>query len=187
MLASNSNVRPTFEEAGPPDKHDSLEMLFERTPIERAVPGKTIIFEGDRAEHVFAVYSGYLRICRQLNDGRRVITGFLAAGDIVGVSFKNRYLYSVEAINEVLFQRQSRNSFERRLQSSPQLRPFVLSKLCDEVLQERGGTRLRVPPGPTEKECRGGRRKESCQSSDDSARHRRLSRHDNRDGVAHDH
>ncbi len=133
MLASNSNVRPTFEEAGPPDKHDSLEMLFERTPIERAVPGKTIIFEGDRAEHVFAVYSGDLRICRQLNDGRRVITGFLAAGDIVGVSFKNRYLYSVEAINEVLFQRQSRNSFERRLQSSPQLRPFVLSKLCDEV------------------------------------------------------
>ena len=57
--------------------------------------------EGDVATSVFHVVTGSLRIFRILGDGRRVITGFLHAGDILGMSFKSHYIYTAEAITPV--------------------------------------------------------------------------------------
>lgn len=133
MFANSLNVRPLFEEIGPMREQCSLGALFDRSPLERATAGQIVFFEGDRALHVFAIREGNLRICRQLHDGRRVITGFLTKGDIVGVSFKNRYLYSAEALDDVAFQRQTKVAFEKQLLARPDLRPVLLSQLCDEV------------------------------------------------------
>lgn len=112
---------------------NGLLAIFKFRTIEQAKPGQTIFFEGDAAKHIFAVLEGDLRVCRILPDGRRVIAGFLRAGDIVGVSFKSRYLYSVEAINRVRFRRITKKAFDEELEVTPSLRPAMLSKLCDEV------------------------------------------------------
>ncbi|KWV57121.1 Crp/Fnr family transcriptional regulator [Rhizobium altiplani] len=133
MFASSLNVRPLFEETGPIREQCSLGALFDRSPRERVTAGQIVFFEGDRALHVFAIREGNLRICRQLHDGRRVIAGFLTKGDIVGVSFKNRYLYSAEALDDVAFQRQTKVAFEKQLLARPDLRSALLSQLCDEV------------------------------------------------------
>ncbi|CCM78968.1 Crp/Fnr family transcriptional regulator [Rhizobium mesoamericanum] len=133
MLASNFNVRPLFEETAAINGRCGLGTLFEQSSLEHATAGEIVFFEGDRALHLFAIRSGNLRICRQLHDGRRVITGFLTKNDIVGVSFKNRYLYSAEALDDVSFQRQTKGAFEKQLLARPDLRRVLLSQLCDEV------------------------------------------------------
>ncbi|MBB3545163.1 MULTISPECIES: Crp/Fnr family transcriptional regulator [unclassified Rhizobium] len=130
MLA---NIRPLFQEAAAIREPCTLATLFDRSPLEHATAGQIVFFEGDRALHLFAIREGNLRVCRQLHDGRRVITGFLTKGDIVGVSFKNRYLYSAEALDDVHFQRQTKVAFDQQLLARPDLRPILLSQLCDEV------------------------------------------------------
>ena len=113
--------------------HGNLLTVFRFRPAESLKPGQSLFFEGDPAKHVFAVLEGNLRICRMLPDGRRVIAGFIQAGDIIGVSFKSHHLYSVEAINDVRFRRITRKAFDEELEVTPSLRPAVLTSLCDEI------------------------------------------------------
>ncbi len=111
----------------------TLQSLFGRQPIEKFEAGKAILWEGDDASHIFEVTEGVLRVFRILGDGRRVITGFLYPGDILGVSLKDRYLYSVEAVTHAQVRRFGRNRFQEEISRSPELRPQLFSRLCDEM------------------------------------------------------
>ncbi|MBB5575958.1 Crp/Fnr family transcriptional regulator [Rhizobium paranaense] len=134
MLANNLHLVPNIiDGAVTASDAVSLGIIFKKQPLERATAGQILFFEGDAAKHLFSIVEGNLRICRLLSDGRRVITGFLKNGDVVGVSFKSRYLYSAEVIDEVVFQRMTKRSFEEELTVLPQLRSLVLSRLRDEV------------------------------------------------------
>ncbi|MBB6303771.1 helix-turn-helix domain-containing protein [Rhizobium leucaenae] len=134
MLANNLHlVSSIIDGAAIASEAMSLSTIFKKQPLERARAGQTLFFEGDTAKHLFSIVEGNLRICRLLSDGRRVITGFLKSGDVVGVSFKSRYLYSAEAIDDVVFQRMTKRSFEEELAVLPHVRSLVLSRLCDEV------------------------------------------------------
>jgi CRP/FNR family transcriptional regulator len=64
-----------------------------------ALPAGRILFqEGDPARHVFNVVSGSVRIYKLLADGRRQVTGFLFAGDFIGLGAGDSYGVSAEAI-----------------------------------------------------------------------------------------
>ncbi|WP_037154828.1 Crp/Fnr family transcriptional regulator [Rhizobium freirei] len=112
---------------------DSLQALFRKQPVEHLAAGQSVFLEGDIAKHLFEVVEGSLRIFKIISDGRRVITGFLHAGDIVGVSLKSHYLYSAEAIVDTRIRRFSRKAFEAEVARCPDLRPEVFSRLCDEM------------------------------------------------------
>lgn len=107
--------------------------LFKKLPVERLAAGQSLFFEGDAAKHLFEVVEGSLRIFKIISDGRRVITGFLHAGDIIGVSLKDRYLYSAETVTDTRIRRISRKSFDAEVANSPDLRPEVFARLCDEM------------------------------------------------------
>ena len=66
--------------------------------MDRFEAGSTLFWEGDPAANVFEVVAGVLRIVRVLSDGRRVITGFIYAGELLGASLRDRYLYSAETV-----------------------------------------------------------------------------------------
>lgn len=110
-----------------------LQSLFSKQPLEQLDAGGTLFFEGDQAKHLFELVEGVLRIFKIMADGRRVITGFLYPGDLVGVSLRNHYLYSAEAVTAVRLRRFSRRAFEDTVGSSPELRPLLLARLCDEM------------------------------------------------------
>ncbi|MGO4440355.1 helix-turn-helix domain-containing protein [Rhizobium sp. RAF56] len=110
-----------------------LASLFLRQPCEVAEPGTALFFEGDAASHIFRLTKGNVRICRFLPDGRRFIVGFLRAGDLIGLSFRSRYLFSAEAIDHVGFKRMNKRTFEAELQLAPEHRSQVLSHLRDEI------------------------------------------------------
>ena len=110
------------------DDPGALEAVFEDAPVESFASGRTVFWEGDRAEHVFKVLAGVLRICRILPNGRRAITGFAFAGDVLGLSSKDHYLFSGEAITPVKALRVTRrrlDGFPGRgaAQSAARLRP----------------------------------------------------------------
>jgi cAMP-binding proteins - catabolite gene activator and regulatory subunit of cAMP-dependent protein kinases len=112
---------------------DSLHSLFSKLPAESLSAGRVLFLEGDAATSVFQVLDGTLRIFRILGDGRRVITGFLHAGDILGLSFRSHYIYTAEAITPVTIRRLSRKVFEAEVANSAELRPAVFHQMSDEM------------------------------------------------------
>jgi CRP/FNR family transcriptional regulator len=117
--------------AGEPPQ--TIEALFDRQAICQIDVGATLFHEGDKATHLFEVVEGVLRIVKIFGDGRRVITGFLHPGDLVGVSLKDRYLYSAEAVTHARFRRFGRREFQEAINASPSLRPLLFARLCDEM------------------------------------------------------
>ncbi|AXV17993.1 Crp/Fnr family transcriptional regulator (plasmid) [Neorhizobium sp. SOG26] len=112
---------------------ENLHSLFAKQPLEQLGAGQSLFFEGDEAKHVFEIVEGTFRLFRILGDGRRVITGFLYAGDIVGISMKDCYLYSVEAIASAKIRRLSRRAFQCAVAESEILSALVFEHLCDEM------------------------------------------------------
>jgi CRP/FNR family transcriptional regulator len=115
------------------DEADTLGALFSRQPAEPLHPGQSLFFEGDDARHVFEITEGALRIFRIISDGRRVITGFVYEGDLVGMSLKGNYLYGAEAIVPTKIRRLTRRAFEIALAESDELRSQVFERVCDEM------------------------------------------------------
>ncbi len=112
---------------------DGFRTLFGARPVETLDPGKVLFFETDPANHVFEVLKGALRLYKLMPDGRRAITGFIFPGEILGVAFKDRYLYSAEAVTQVRLQRYPRAQLHDNLARSPGLSREVLAMACDEL------------------------------------------------------
>jgi CRP/FNR family transcriptional regulator len=111
----------------------TLAGLFHGQPTERVEAGSAVVWEGDEARDVFEVAEGVLRIYRLMSDGRRAIMGFMHQGDILGVSLKQRYLYTVEAVTTVKVRRFARCRFDAEITASPELRPQLFARLADEM------------------------------------------------------
>ncbi|MDE3775601.1 Crp/Fnr family transcriptional regulator [Sinorhizobium meliloti] len=110
-----------------------LSSLFARQPVERFAPAQAVFWEGDEATHIFEVTVGMLRALRLLGDGRRIIVGFLRPGDLLGVSLKERYLYTVEAVSSVELRRFPRRRFEDEVARHSNLQQQLFSRLRDEM------------------------------------------------------
>jgi CRP/FNR family transcriptional regulator, anaerobic regulatory protein len=115
------------------DAPETLSSLFARQPAEQLQPGQSLFFEGDDAKHVFELAEGALRVFRIISDGRRVITGFVYEGDLIGVSLKGNYLYGAEAIAPTKIRRLTRRAFEAAVTESDELRSQVFERVCDEM------------------------------------------------------
>ena len=59
--------------------------------------------------------------------------GFVYPGDVLGVSFQDRYLFTAEAVTDVKVRRISRGRFFSLVNKSPDLRPQLFALLCDEM------------------------------------------------------
>jgi CRP/FNR family transcriptional regulator, anaerobic regulatory protein len=125
----NTAVLPAEPTGGVP----TLRHLFKELPTDAYSAGAAVFWEGDEAGQIFNVLEGILRVYRILPDGRRAIMGFIYPGDVLGVSFQSRYLFTAEAVTDVKVRRFSRNRFFALVDESPELRPQLFSILCDEM------------------------------------------------------
>lgn len=116
-----------------PPGQAGLHTIFDKQPTECFDSGAAVIWEGDPAGHVFEILDGTLRAFRLIGDGRRAIIGFLNAGDILGVTLSERYLYSVEAITPCKIRRIARLRFDEIAVNSPDLRPQLLARMREEM------------------------------------------------------
>lgn len=119
---------------GPTTKQSpTLRDLFRSQQTESLPAGAALFWEGDEAGQIFDVLEGVLRVYRIMSDGRRAIMGFIYPGDILGVSFQNRYLFTAEAVTAIKVRRFARGRFFAMINESPALRPQLFAILCDEM------------------------------------------------------
>lgn len=116
-----------------PGSASSFRNLFVTRPAESLTANEVLFWEGDEAEHLFEIVSGCLRLYKLMPDGRRAITGFMFASEILGVSFRDRYLFTAEAVTDVKLRRYARSQMETNLSRMPGLSRELLAMACDEL------------------------------------------------------
>lgn len=95
--------------------------------------GQGIARQGDRADHVFNVTSGSVRVFRLLPDGRRQITGFLFAGDFFGLAPHPEYAFSAEAMEDATLCRFRRAEYRSVVHDIPALEAALLERVTHEL------------------------------------------------------
>jgi CRP/FNR family transcriptional regulator len=95
---------------------------------------QTLFHEGDAAEYVYNLTRGAMKLYKLLPDGRRQITGFLLAGDFLGLAGKDGYSYSAETVTDVDLCRFSRRKLDALFEQYPQLERRMLKLATDELI-----------------------------------------------------
>lgn len=96
-------------------------------------PGDALIREGDPAGAVFNITSGSVRIYKLLADGRRQITGFLFAGDFLGLATGDTYVFSAEAIEASSACRFRKVDYRALIRKCPALETALLDRAHHEL------------------------------------------------------
>jgi CRP/FNR family transcriptional regulator len=112
---------------------NSASRLMAVSSLHRKKPGETVFSEGDDADSVYEVVRGMLRLCKILPDGRRQITGFLSAGQFLGLAPEGICVYTAEAITEVTLCRYKRTAFDRLIDEVPGFAKRVLAVASHEL------------------------------------------------------
>jgi CRP/FNR family transcriptional regulator, anaerobic regulatory protein len=130
VLASRN---PAIPLAAAVEPASTLRDLFKGQLTETFAAGEALFWEGDETGQIFDVLEGVVRIYRIMADGRRAIMGFIHPGEMLGVSFQSRYLFTAEAVTKVKVRRFARGRFFAMINESPALRPQLFAILCDEM------------------------------------------------------
>jgi CRP/FNR family transcriptional regulator, anaerobic regulatory protein len=112
---------------------EDLGRLAVASASHRVRAGEAFLSEGDAASHFFKIIEGVVKIYKLLPDGRRQITGFLAAGDLLGLAINDVYTYSAEALTPVTVCKFPRRQFERLLDEFPPMEKRMLAMASNEL------------------------------------------------------
>ena len=112
---------------------DDLLRLAAITVPQEVEERRTFITAGDPAEHFFNITEGVVKIYRLLADGRQQITGFLFAGDFLGLATENTYAFSAEAVTAVRYCRFTRKAMGRFLEEFPKVEKRLLTIASNEL------------------------------------------------------
>jgi CRP/FNR family transcriptional regulator, anaerobic regulatory protein len=107
--------------------------LMAISSLQKKAPGETLFAEGDDADSVYEVVQGTLRLFKLLPDGRRLITGFLSAGHLLGLAPEGVCVYTAEAITDVTLCRYKRAAFERLIDEVPGFAKRLLAVTSHEL------------------------------------------------------
>jgi len=118
---------------GRADPRPTLKDGFGGQPVESLSAGEALFWEGDEASQIFDLLEGVLRVYKILPDGRRAIMGFVYPGEVLGVSFQHRSLFTAEAVTAVKIRRVSRGRFLSVVNESPDLQSQLVTLLCDKM------------------------------------------------------
>ena len=99
----------------------------------RFAPHQTLFQEGDPASEVFNLLEGTVKLYKSLPDGRTQITGFLSAGDFMGLASDGHYAYSAEAVTKVKVCRFQRRDLLALLRDFPTMVERLLTMTSDEL------------------------------------------------------
>jgi CRP/FNR family transcriptional regulator len=110
-----------------------LDCLAAIVSSHRVAAHKTFVMEGDPADALFNITDGAVKLYKSLADGRQQITGFLFAGDFLGLSSSDCYAHSAEAVTEVGYCRFPRRQFEMLLAKFPQMEHRLLGIASNEL------------------------------------------------------
>jgi CRP/FNR family transcriptional regulator len=114
-------------------RRTAADPLAGMSSLHKKTAGEAVFVEGDDADSIYEVVRGMLRLYKLLPDGRRQITGFMAPGHLVGLAPEGQYVYSAEAITEVVLRRYKRTAFDRLIDDVPGFARRLLAAASHEL------------------------------------------------------
>ena len=127
------NGQSLAPDLAPTDREDPVEAIRQAGQSVSIGRDETLFCEGDPAGAVYVVLSGTLRSSKMLPDGRRQIIGFHEAGDLIGLTLADDYLYSAEGVTAVRLRRLSHLQLEALIERQPRLRNRLFSLAAHEL------------------------------------------------------
>ncbi|PZU84083.1 MAG: nitrogen fixation protein FixK [Chelatococcus sp.] len=101
-----------------PDEFNDLEALAR--PVNFAARD-SLFTQGQEAHHLFNITSGVVRLYKLLPDGRRQILGFGLPGDFLGLSMRDVFGFSADAVGDVKACSFQRGAYIALVESKPHL------------------------------------------------------------------
>lgn len=95
--------------------------------------GQILFHEGDDSDNVYEVIRGMVKLYKLLPDGRRQITGFVSAGDLMGLSHDDCFVHTAEAVTDVVVFCFPRTRFDRMLTEVPAFARALLDATQQEL------------------------------------------------------
>ncbi len=95
---------------------------------------ETVFFEGDPGQYVYEVVEGVLKLCKLMPDGRQQITGFLYPGQLFGLVLDNDYVYTAEAVSDVVLIRYPIGQLDKMTEEVPGLGRSLLALTTHELV-----------------------------------------------------
>lgn len=94
---------------------------------------QSIFKEGDRADYLFVIEQGVVRVSRDLMEGERHVLAFFRPGDLLGLAEEGRYINSAYTLTAVTLRRMHLRSLHELLLSDSQLQLRFLLKAAHEL------------------------------------------------------
>lgn len=116
----------------PLDSSEQAQVAAIMSPVELQ-SGAPLFDEGENAGNVYNVTSGTVKVYKLLPDGRRQVTGFLFAGDFLGLAKQDTYAFSAEAVTPCLLCRFPRHKLEDLMQRLPKIEQRLLGIASNEL------------------------------------------------------
>lgn len=114
-------------------RSEDLGRLAAARTVQEVAAGTTFLDESEPAGHFFNITHGAVKVYKLLPDGRRQVTGFLFAGDLLGLAVNGAYVYSAEALTPVTICRFPRRQLDRLLDDFPALEKRLLAMASNEL------------------------------------------------------
>jgi CRP/FNR family transcriptional regulator, anaerobic regulatory protein len=94
---------------------------------------EVIFRDGDKAESVYRMISGTVRLCRHMPSGTRQILDFVMEGEMIGIAGYNEHPFSAEAVTPVTLTAYPRHKFDDFVESMPAMRAHLTSLLTSDL------------------------------------------------------
>jgi CRP/FNR family nitrogen fixation transcriptional regulator len=104
-----------FAQPASPDALDLLEQFSSAISVRR---DREIHAQGDQANSCYRIVSGCVRVVKLMEDGRRQISEFLMAGDLLGFDSLDTFDFAAEAVNDVVLRRYPRRAVDSLVDSN---------------------------------------------------------------------
>jgi len=104
-----------FAQPAAPDALDLLEQFSSAISVRR---DREIHAQGDQANSCYRIVSGCVRVVKLMEDGRRQISEFLMAGDLLGFDSLDTFDFAAEAVNDVVLRRYPRRAVDSLVDSN---------------------------------------------------------------------
>lgn len=113
--------------------HEEIRRLADILQTTRIEANQNVFAEGDPADVLYNVTSGTVKLYKLLPDGRRQITGFLMAGDFLGLAVNDAYAYTAETVTAAALCRFPRRKMEALLDDFPKMQRRLFSMATNEL------------------------------------------------------
>jgi len=94
---------------------------------------RLLFAQSDEARYVYRILSGVVRTYRMMPDGRRHVTDFLLAGDLIGFEIGEEHNVSAEAVTDCVVRRYPRRQLEQAANDQPVVARRLLTLACDRL------------------------------------------------------